>query len=88
MPTTVHHRKTIMTTRSTPQTFSLVSAALLGVEARLVDVHVRVHPADALEIQIDGLLTAAAAREADLSRLHLRMLARRYGIAAGADKDD
>jgi len=31
---------------------------------------------------------SAAAREADLSRLHLRMLARRYGIAAGADKDE
>ena len=31
---------------------------------------------------------SAAAREADLSRLHLRMLARRYGIAAGAEKDD
>jgi len=53
-----------MTTRSTPHTFSLGSAALLGVEARLVDVHVRVHPADALELQIDGLLIAAAAREA------------------------
>jgi magnesium chelatase family protein len=53
-----------MTTCSTPQTFSLAAAALLGVEARLVDVHVRVHPADALELQIDGLLSAAAAREA------------------------
>ena len=30
---------------------------------------------------------SAAAREAGLSRLHLRMLARRYGIAAGSDKD-
>lgn len=53
-----------MTIRSTPQTFSLVSAALLGAEARLVDVLVRVHPADALELQIDGLLSTAAAREA------------------------
>ncbi len=30
---------------------------------------------------------SAAAREADLSRLHLRTLARRYGIAAGEDRD-
>ncbi len=41
---------------------------------------------DALLARHKGNLSAAA-READLSRLHLRMLARRYGIAAGQDKD-
>jgi magnesium chelatase family protein len=52
-----------MTNRFTPPSFSLISASLLGVEARIVQVHLRLDPCETLELQICGL-TSTAARSA------------------------
>ena len=75
------------------QTAALQQMGKLGspvtglVERDLDQARISIDILDVLHRRMKGNLSAAA-READLSRLHLRMLARRYGIAAGADKDE